>query len=173
MAKEYALRKIEDNMSFIITSKTKEVDFKDGKGLGALKHGEKKILFKKEVVYVDGGENKSAFLIFVLLDTARKFNLIIEDVLLFLYLEELGLFNKQINVSGNAYRLGNYLELGWICEDYLHNEKKLHKLSKKGNEVVAFFYKRLDDNTDLVSKNRSTETNLDNRVDSALDDYFR
>jgi len=129
-------------------------------------------IFNKTEILVESQNLTSSYLIFGLNLVSKKHKISIEEILVCLYLHELGLFSLSVVVLHRWYKLAQYINKGLITEDYIVGRKTLYKLTKKGNDVVVDFNNTLGDNTGDISKNRETDMGLDNEVKSALADYF-
>jgi len=132
----------------------------------------KEKLFEKKDIVIIGKSRKSSYLIFGIYDTAEKYDIKPDWVIMLLYLHELELFNLEIRVLGKLHRIGEYKNHGLIKPNYSNNGKRLYCLSQKGLKVIEYLYSCLDDNSKYILKNRQTDVDLDSKVKGVLSNYF-
>lgn len=139
-----------------------------------IKAVEKKVLpgiLSKRIV--NNANSPYSYLLFCLEILMEKYVLDYDEVLIFLYLHELGLFELKIKILERKINLGIYLRLGYICENYSHRKQKLYKLTDKGIGVITEFYKIMNNRDSFISANRKTEIALKSKVKAVLGDYFQ
>lgn len=146
----------------------KSIKIKDVKKVGLTKE----LLFSKKKIVVESDNLKTAYTLFCLQSLSSKYHLDYDWLLILIYLQELSLFGFTIMVLDRRIRLGGFLELDYIKENYSHKNKKLYSLTDKSFKIVGEFYKLLSDNSLFISKNRKAELDLDNKVKSVLGNYF-
>ena len=140
---------------------------------GELNKGIKKAkkFFKKPIVLSSKG-TKTPYLIFHIRDVGLKYRLTDEEVLLFLYLNELALFETRIKVMGKSYDVKKYMEVGFIKEDFSVKQKRLFTLTDSGKDIINDFNWSLNNNERFLSENRMAQTDVENRLKVALDRLY-
>lgn len=114
----------------------------------------------------------TSFTIFHLQETANKFGLEYDDILVVLYLQELVFFKTGIKVLDRGIALSVYIRLGLVEEEMKYDRKGYYKLSKLGNEVANFF-NQASNNDKYLNSNREVEVDdIDFNVKSALSGFF-
>ena len=109
----------------------------------------------------------TSFTIFHLQETANRFGLEYDTILLVLYLQEVVYFSWRLEIIDRGVNLRLLVDLG-LVEKY---EGKLYKLTKFGNQVANFFNQTSDNK--YLGVNREVEVdNSDFNVKDALSGFF-
>lgn len=137
-----------------------------------VKNKETDIAFNQKVIVVENVNSSYGYILLCLEILMEEHLLDYEEVLLFLYLQELGLFELKIKLRERNMDLSMYLRMGYLQENYSHKKSRLFNLSDKGLCVVNDFIKIINNRDSFISENRKTEIKLDNKVKSVLGDYF-
>jgi len=137
-----------------------------------VKNKETDIAFNQKVIVVENVNSSYGYILLCLEILMEEHLLDYEEVLLFLYLQELGLFELKIKVRERNMDLSMYLRMGYIQENYSHKKNRLFNLSDKSLCVVNDFIKIINNRDSFISENRKTEITLDNKVKSVLGNYF-
>ncbi len=95
------------------------------------------------------------------------------DVLMVIYLYELGIFSRDIEVGENNIRLDRLSRLGLVEDDFSINGKKLMSLSATGIMMVRKISKRIMDNDKYISINRKTIIDDDSRARAVINKYLK
>lgn len=147
----------------------------------------KKINLEKEVVLPNKADKESVFIkdniieankistsysLFALEVLSDKYYIEYEDILVILYLYELGLFELKINVLQKKINLKHLLSNDFIVMDYNCQGKELYKLTKKSFSIVKEFNELINNVGSFLTHNRKAELDLKNKVTSVLDSYF-
>lgn len=137
-----------------------------------VKNKETDIAFNQKVIVVENANSSYGYILLCLEILMEEHLLEYEEVLLFLYLQELGLFELKIKLRERNMDLSMYLRMGYLQENYSHKKNRLFNLSEKGLCVVNDFVKIINNRDSFISENRKTEINLENKVKSVLGNYF-
>lgn len=131
-------------------------------------------IVKKDFV-IDSSKLNICFLIFSMNEFLIKHQLNHEELLIILYLFELGLFPLLINLNrGSDYRLQSFLKKGLIeKEENVDNKKNLHRLSDVGLNLVKDVFYQLEKSDDFIGFNREILMDLDSRSTDILNKYFK
>lgn len=137
---------------------------------------EKDLDYTKKYRYADIRINSSntdlCYLIFHLDSLSRDYKININEVLLLVYLYELGVFSGTIEFEGRLVRVIGLERYGFIEIDYSHNGKKLYSLSAKGIMFVKDFSKRISNSEHLIHRNRKAIMDDDSRAKAVISRYF-
>lgn len=131
------------------------------------------INLEDDKIVIKAGISPYSYMIFAL-ETIGKNNFIVyEDILLMLYLYELGLFKYTINILGGRYTLRDLLNNEYVARDYSNKSNDLYKLTKKGLSIVNEVNEILSDKNRFISDNRQADLDLESDVSKTLEDYFK
>ncbi len=131
------------------------------------------VLFEQKEIIVESSKISSLYTIFSLEYISEKFLLTYEEILIMLYLYELGLFKLKITIINESFNVSNFIGLGYIVEDYSYKKTKLYKLSEKGINIVAEYLYHSKNNDTYISCNRQIGVDLDSKVKSTLSNYLK
>ncbi|WP_439132515.1 hypothetical protein [Polaribacter sp.] len=113
------------------------------------------------------------FLIFSVNEMLDKYKLTHEEVLIILYLYELGLFTIYVDINrGTEYSLNPFLKKGLIEQDYSNNDKKLFKLSDIGVDLVKNIFYNLENSEVFKNRNREISLELESKAVNLINKYI-
>ena len=130
------------------------------------------ILFKEEEKVVEANKYEISFLIFHLIDFEKRHRISQDKLIILLYLRELSLFSIQIKVLNRTIRLGEFLSMKLIEEDYSKRGVKLYKLSLSGILLVDEFNTITRDNSKYLLDNRHTDIDAESSIKASISSYF-
>jgi len=96
-----------------------------------------------------------------------------DEILAILYLDELVVFGKKIDVPSGWFLLDNIIKMGFAQKDYSFRDKDLYKLSEKGFKVVTDYLQLFNDKEKWINMNRKITMSDDSVVKSVITDYFK
>ena len=157
------------NIKKFNTSQEKPIEIK-----GLVKNGiTKEMVFSQSKIVVSDENLKMSYIVFVLQKMSLEYNLSYENILLLVYLKELGLFRLQLDLLDKKPQIGHFENKGFIEQDYSIRGKTLYKLTSEGLCFVQEFYSLMSSPDPFLSFNREVDTGLDKNMKSFLDGYFR
>lgn len=129
---------------------------------------------KKDFI-IDSSSINICFLIFSMNEFLIEHQLNHEELLIILYLFELGLFPTYIDINrGPKYSLNSFIKKGLVeVEGNIENKKNLHRLSDIGLELVKNVFYKLEKYNDFIGFNREVLMDLDSRSTDILNKYFK
>lgn len=152
----------------IDTSKLKPINIVFGRVKG------QEINFKeKEVASLNDSFFRIGSLIFNLQDTANRFGLKYDNILVLIYLREVVVFNFDVKIIDRTVKLVEYKALGFIIEDFSSPSKTFYRLSEKGIAVVDYFYNSLKNIDGILMENKVIDVDAKTSLKAALFDYFQ
>lgn len=128
---------------------------------------------KEGIVQVDNAQvvksngMNTSFTIFHLQETANRFGLEYDTILVVIYLQELVYFSWKIKIADRTLILRPHIDLGLVEK---HDSGRLYKLTKFGNQVANFFNQT--SNNKYLEDNRETEVDSDSSVKDVLSGFF-
>jgi hypothetical protein len=132
----------------------------------------KEKLFNQSEIVVVGETLKMAYTIFALDKISSEYELDHKNIFILLYLQELGLFQPQLNLVDRIIKVGFLENLGYIEQDYSRNRKILFRLTSKAVKLVQEYYSILEAPDAFLSYNRETDISLQKNMKSFLSGYF-
>lgn len=130
------------------------------------------IIFRKANVIIESSGSNLSYMIFAFQKVFEKYDVDYEKVLCLMYLEELGIFEYTIEILNKKMWLVEYVRSGLIIEEYLHDQKRMFKLSPLALEILKSVKSTLGDCDSFVGKNRILDVQTDDKVKSVLSDYW-
>lgn len=113
------------------------------------------------------------YLIFKIEKISKEYGIDYKDVLMVLYLYELGLFKAVVNIEGKTYMLKNLKQKKIIKNNNSNRGKMMYSLDTKGFEIVRNLLSSLDFDSSIEDDNRVTLLENEDEMDKLLEGYFR
>ena len=132
----------------------------------------KKRVFNKEDIIVKSSEVNLSFLIFHFEEIKKRYNIDYQDVMILLYLQELGLFRSSLIVFGLKIDLKELTRVGYVIESFKNKTNVLYKLTDRANEVLFELNLLIKNNNGNIMKNRTTDLSLEAKTKGVLDNYY-
>jgi hypothetical protein len=104
--------------------------------------------------------------------TGNRFGVDFHNILMLLYLDELGSFPYKLEIMGHKTSLIYFASYNFIQEDFAYNGGRYWKVTKYGKEIVDFFYSTINKNDSFIKDNRAEQLDAEGSVKVALDGYF-
>lgn len=130
------------------------------------------VVAAKEVV-TTATLNDYSYTLFVLEAVSSKTLLSYEDITVILYLNELVVFGKKIEIPGGWYMLDGIIKKGYADRDYGFKDREIYRLSEKGIRVVDDYLKLFKEKERWINLNRKVGFSNNSVVKSAIQDYFQ
>lgn len=154
MAKKGAERKIVS----IINVEDKNIDYSEK--------------YRYNNIKIDSSKIELCYLILHVDSASKKHGITHSDVLMLLYLYELGVFSSVIELENGGFSLTKLYKKGFLDEDYPINGKKLMSLSAYGVVLVTNLLKSFNDSDKYVDINRKAIMDDDSRATSVIGKYL-
>jgi hypothetical protein len=116
--------------------------------------------------------NDFSFTIFVLEELSSKYYLNYDEILIILYLYELGLFGKKVDFFNGWYMLEDLIQKGFADKDSSFTNRDFYRLSEKGYSLVSDYSDAFKKKEKWVSLNRKIPLTNNSEVKSIINDYF-
>jgi hypothetical protein len=128
----------------------------------------KKELFKNE----DNEIKKHLFTVFHIEYLCEKYGVTQHNILLLLYLKELGVFGYTIDVLGKSYGIKDLILIGCVSLFFERKGmKSLYKITSFGNEIIDDYLKSFEKTERFVSDEKlKKDSNV--YLKSVLENYF-
>lgn len=130
------------------------------------------VMFSRGNIIVESTNLDMCYIAHAFQDTCHKYGIDFEECAVLLYIYELGLVNLKLKMTGKEFWLTNYVQKGFLDEDWSHNTKKLYRLSNYGMEIINYISKCMFNKDKYIGKNRITDIDVETRMKSTLTDYF-
>jgi hypothetical protein len=114
--------------------------------------------------------NDYSYTLFVLETISSKMMLNYDEILVILYLNDLVVFGKKIDVPSGWYMLDGIIKRGFADKDYSFKDKDIYRLSEKGINVVDEYLRLFKEKDKWM--NLKTTLSDDSVVKSVIADYF-
>lgn len=108
------------------------------------------------------------FMVFAFQEITQDFGVDYETVIVLHYLYELDMFNIKIHVLKNKINLYDYINLGLIEKVYSIKNKNFYRLTKRSNDIIKRFSKVLENNSEILLKNRVYDMDSETIMKSVL-----
>ena len=112
------------------------------------------------------------FLIFSMNEVIDKYQLEHKDILILMYLFELGLFSIYIDINTESkFSLNDYLKKGLIEEDFTNENKRLFRLSDAGIKLVRDVFYELEKSEVFKGRNREVDLDVESKAINFINSY--
>ncbi|QQV91487.1 hypothetical protein M1M25_gp053 [Tenacibaculum phage Gundel_1] len=128
--------------------------------------------YRYDDIKIDSSKIDLCYLILHVDLSSKKNNISHSDVLMLLYLYELGMFSTIIELESGGFSLSKLYKKGFLEDDYSMNGKKLISLSASGVLLVINLLKSFTDSDKYVGVNRKAIMDDDSRATSVIDRYL-
>jgi hypothetical protein len=109
---------------------------------------------KKDIVFRPG-VNPFSYLLLIFNDIKTKYSIDTDEILMLFYLNELGVFVKEINLSPeNKTNINRFIRRNLIEVDHSIKQKELYKLSEIGFKVILEITDAINDVDKFTLYNR-------------------
>lgn len=123
-------------------------------------------------VKIESSNINICYLIFHFQKIKKDLKLTFEQILILIYLYELGLFSRYVDIDNKFKKdILEFKDLGFVKEQFV-GDKRYYSLSDNGLYLIRDLFNDINNSSKHKGKNRKAELDLENKVDIVLNNYF-